>query len=168
MHHVWPILLILLNTVWLVLILPGLPGTWFMVVSALLLDWWRPEPLFNIWTLAMVASLAALGEVFEFFAGMGGARRAGGTRRGAVGAVLGGLIGAILLSIPVPCLGTLLGACLGAALGTVIMEVAGGMPTDTSIRVGVGAGIGRFLGTLIKLALGAVIWLVLAIAALWN
>lgn len=171
MHYLWPILLIVLNACWLVLILPGLPGTWLMVATALLVDWLastpsRP-PMFSIWTLVAVAVLAAAGEVFEFFAGMGGARRAGGTRRGAMGAMVGGLIGAIALSIPVPCFGTLLGACLGAAIGAVVGESTGGMPAEQSVRAGMGAGIGRFVGTIVKFAIGVTIWIVLTIAVLW-
>lgn len=167
MNYLWPILLVLLNTCWLVLILPGLPGTWLMVVSALAVDWWVGKPMFSFWTVATVSILAGLGEVLEFFTGMGGAAKAGGTRRGAMGALVGGLIGAVVLSVPLPCVGTLLGACLGAAAGTVLMEMSGGMPTEASVRVGVGAGMGRFVGTLIKFAIGVIIWIILAVAAFW-
>ncbi len=165
MHYAWPILLILLNTCWLALIVPGLPGTWLMVASALIADWLvkGPEPMFSVWTLVVVTGLAAVGEVVEFFAGVGGAKRGGGTRRGAVGAMVGGLIGAIVMSVPIPCFGTLLGACLGAALGAAVGEMTGGMQTEESVRAGVGAGVGRFVGTIIKLGIGTVIWLVIAL-----
>lgn len=166
---IWPLLLILLNTCWLVLILPGLPGTWLMVASAVAMDWLvkGPVPMFSIWTVAVAAGLAGVGEVLEFFTGMGGAKRAGGTGRGAMGALVGGLIGAAVLSIPIPCLGTALGACLGAAAGTVFMEMSGGMPTEASVRAGVGAGVGRFVGTMVKFCIGIAIWIVLAVAAFW-
>ncbi len=166
MDHMWPIVLVLLNTVWLVAILPGLPGTWLMIGSAVLLQWWRHEPYFSVATLVAVAVLAGLGEVFEFITGMVGAQRAGGTRFGAVGALAGGLVGALLATflIPIPLIGTLIGACLGAAGGTILMEVRGGMPADASVRVGVGAGVGRLVGTLIKIIIGAIIWVILAVA----
>ncbi len=169
MDYTWPVFLILLNTVWLFSIVLGIPGTWLMVASAVILEWYLPGAgaMFSLGTLITITVLAGLGELFEFLAGMLGATSAGGTFSGAVGAIVGGLIGGIVgtVMIPVPFLGALIGACLGAAAGTIVMEVRGGMPTEASLRAGWGAGIGRFLGTVIKLVIGVVIWLIIAIAA---
>ncbi len=168
MDYIWPILLILLNTAWLVSIVAGLPGTWLMVGSAVLVQW-RHAHYFNTGTLVAVAVLAGLGEVFEFATGMVGATRAGGTRYGAIGALAGAMIGALVATflIPIPLVGTLIGACLGAAGGTILMETQAGMPAEASVRAGIGAGVGRFVGTVIKLAIGVIIWAALAIAAFW-
>jgi hypothetical protein len=38
---------------------------------------------------------------------------------------------------------------------------------ESSVRIGVGAGVGRLLGTVYKLIVGAVIWLVAGLAAFW-
>lgn len=169
MEYVWPILLIAVNLVWLASIVAGLPGTWLMVGSAVLLQWGRHVPYFSTGTLVAAGVLAGLGELFEFVTGVVGAKRAGGTRYGAMGAMLGGVAGALLgtFAIPIPLIGTLIGACLGAAGGTVLLEVGAGRPTDASIRAGVGAGVGRFVGTVIKVVIGAVIWVVLAVAVFW-
>ncbi len=169
MDHLWPVLLILLNTAWLASIVAGLPGTWLMVASAVLLQWWRGAAYFSTGTLVAVAVLAGLGEVFELVAGVVGVRQAGGSRRGAAGAMVGGVIGAIAgtLVIPVPFVGTLIGACLGAAGGTMLVEAGTGMPAEATLRAGIGAGVGRLVGTVIKLGVGAVIWTVIAVAAFW-
>jgi hypothetical protein len=50
-------------------------------------------------------------------------------------------------------------------LGTWIIELSGGRDFRASIRAGVGAGMGRAVGTVIKLAVGILLWFIIAIAA---
>jgi hypothetical protein len=64
-------------------------------------------------------------------------------------------------------LGTLLGACIGAGLGAWSLEFSRGKELKESARHAVGAGLGEFLGITSKLAIGIVIWLIVAIAAFW-
>jgi len=170
MLYVWSVLLILLNTLWLGLVFFGLPGNWLIVISTCLFAWWRwADGVFSIYTLIAIVALAVLGELIEFFAGAGGAKRAGAGWRGSIGALAGAIMGAIIgtFLLPIPFLGTLLGACVGAGLGAWGLELAGGRKIQDSIRYGVGAGIGEFLGITSKFALGVVIWLIVAIAAFW-
>ena len=47
------------------------------------------------------------------------------------------------------------------------VELAGGKTMNHSIRIGVGAGAGRFLGTVFKFAIGMAIWLIATMAAFW-
>jgi uncharacterized protein YqgC (DUF456 family) len=171
MIYGWLTLLIVLNAVWLMLVLVTLPGNWLMVVGTCLFAWWRWEDGFFGWPfLLTIAVLALIGEVVEFFAGAGGARRAGSTWKGAAaavfGAVLGGLTGTFM--IPIPLFGTLLGACLGAGVMTWAIERTAGSEKERSVRSGIGAGTGVLVGTLSKFAIGCVIWLMILIAALWN
>jgi uncharacterized protein len=169
MNYLWAILLIVANTGWLGLVLVGLPGNWLMIISAGLLDWWTGGTMFSRWTLLFAVALAVLGELAEFAAGLVGARRAGGSRAGAGGALLGGLVGGIVgtFAIPIPVLGSILGACGGAFAGAMGMELAIGRGVDASIRSGLGAGQGRFFGTVSKLVIGVAIWVLLAAGALW-
>ncbi|MCA1809779.1 MAG: DUF456 family protein [Lentisphaerae bacterium] len=53
-----------------------LPGNWLMVLTTGLLAWWRPG-MIAWWVVGLMAVLALAGEVFEFIAGLGGARRGG-------------------------------------------------------------------------------------------
>lgn len=170
MLYLWSVLLILLNALWLMLVVFGLPGNWLIVISACLFAWWRAEDdVFSIYTLIAVAALAVLGELIEFFAGAGGAKRAGAGWRGSIGALLGALTGAIFgtFLLPIPFLGTLIGACVGAGLGAWGLELAGGRKLQDSARFAMGAGIGEFLGITSKFILGILIWLIVAVAAFW-
>jgi len=170
MLYIWLVILILLNILCLGLILFGLPGNWLIVMLTCLFAWWRAEEgVFSIYTLVVIAVLALLGELIEFFGGMGGAKRAGAGWRGSVGALLGavtgGIIGTFLLAIPF--LGTLIGTCAGAGIGACLLELSGGRKMKDSARSGLGAGLGEFLGLTAKIAIGLVIWHIVAVAAFW-
>ena len=66
-----------------------------------------------------------------------------------------------------PVIGTFVGACLGAGFGAWGLELTAGKKMDHSIRSGVGAGLGVLIGTGCKLALGALICIIVAVAAFW-
>jgi uncharacterized protein YqgC (DUF456 family) len=168
MLYLWSILLILVNAGWLVLVVFGLPGNWLTVISTCLFAWWKAG-VFSIYTLIAIVVLAIIGELFEFFGGMRGARKSGASWLGSVAALAGAITGAILgtFLIPMPFLGTLLGACIGAGLGAWALEFSRGKALKESARYAVGAGLGEFLGITGKLAIGITIWLIVAIATFW-
>jgi uncharacterized protein YqgC (DUF456 family) len=164
------ILLILLNAVWLVLVIFGLPGNWLIVISTCLFAWWQWEDgVFSIYTLITIVALAILGELFEFLGGMHGAKRAGASWRGSIAAIAGAVAGAIIgtFLIPVLFLGTVLGACIGAGLATWSLELSRGRKMDESVRCAVGAGLGELFGITAKVTVGIIICLIVAIAAFW-
>jgi uncharacterized protein len=167
MVYVYAVVLTLLNLVFWVGILFNLPGTWLMILVPALLEWWQPGQFMYSWTVLFVAAgLAVLGEVLEFVLGAAGSRHAGGSKRAAALAILGGLVGGIVGTVlPVPIVGTLIGACLGAFAGSLIGDLWAGRQLFPSFEAGWGAAVGRFWGTLSKLAIGAIIVAILAVAA---
>lgn len=170
MLYLWSTMLILLNAVWLALVPFALPGNWLIVITTALFAWWHAEDgIFSLYTLVAITALAILGELVEFFGGVAGAKKAGARFRGSLGALIGALTGAVLgtFLIPIPLLGTLLGSCAGAAIVACVFEVSSGRRMEDSFRLGFGAGLGHFLGTTTKIALGLLIWLIVAIAAFW-
>jgi hypothetical protein len=81
-------------------------------------------------------------------------------------AILGSLGGGIAgTAFPVPIVGTLIGACLGAFAGSLIGDLWAGRPLFTSFEAAWGVALGRFWGTVSKLAVGGIIVVVLALAA---
>lgn len=169
-------LLTLLNAFWLLLVVVGLPGTWLIVATTLLVAWWRwdaslsaDQQMFGVPVLVGVVALAVVGELLELGAGAVGSKTAGGTRRGAIGALVGAVVGGLAgtVFIPVPVVGSLAGTCLGAAVGAWGFELHQGRTMEASLRSGAGAGVGRFFGTVAKLVVGALIWLVVGVAAFW-
>lgn len=170
MIYVWAAILIILNACWLVTVLFMFPGNWLMVCGTYLFAWWQWDRGIFGWPLLVVITvLALIGELIEFFAGAGGAKKAGAGWWGAIAAIGGAVMGAILgtILVPVPLIGTLMGTCIGAGLATWTVERATGKKHDESVRSGVGAGTGVLVGTLSKFIIGCVIWLLITIAVFW-
>ena len=170
MLYVYLTLLIIVNAFWLCLTFFALPGNWLVVISTFAFAWWRGDDgVFSTFTLILITILACLGEIIEFFAGIGGAKKAGASWRGSVGAILGMIVGAIVgtVVIPLPFIGTLFGACCGAGVGAWALELAGGNEMHDSIKFGIGAGIGTLIGTGSKIAIGVFIFLIVVVAAFW-
>ncbi|HTL28697.1 MAG TPA: DUF456 domain-containing protein [Tepidisphaeraceae bacterium] len=167
MHWLYYLLLIVVMVTGLLLNIAGLPGLWLMVAAfggyALATGW----DIYVGWpSLVTMIVLALIAEVVEFLAGAAGSKAAGARKRGMIGAVVGGFLGAIFLSIiPIPIVAQIFGACLGAFLGAMIMELTDKDVTH-SLRVGVGAAKGRFMGILSKLAFGIIMLVIGAIAAI--
>ncbi len=170
MLYVWSILLVLLNSVWLVLVFFALPGNWLIVISTCLFAWWRADDgVFSVYTLVLITALAVLGEVAEFFGSFAGAKRTGASILGSIGAILGAVTGAVFgtFIIPIPLLGTVIGACAGAGIATWSVELLKGRHHIHSVRSGFGAGFGELIGIVSKFAVGCLIWLIVAVAAFW-
>ena len=167
MEYVYITGLLALNLVWLFLVVLGLPGNWLMVLSAVGLAWWQPEPeWFSTWTLVGVAAIAAVAEIFEFISGVVGSKKAGGSTWGSIGGLFGALAGGIFgtVLIPVPIIGSILGVCLGAFAGALGAELLAGRKLDESVESGRGAAVGRLIGIVIKLSAGVAIYGVIAAA----
>jgi uncharacterized protein YqgC (DUF456 family) len=146
--------------------LVGLPGNWIIVVAAAAYAWWMPSDgrLALHWeTVIVLVVLALLGEILEFATSALGVTKAGGSRRGAVLALVGSLVGGIVglfVGVPIPVIGSLAAALifggLGALVGAMVGESWKGRDFDTSLQIGQAAFIGRILGTLGKLIVGSV------------
>ena len=86
-----------------------------------------------------------------------------------LGAIVGGLVGAIVCTplLPIPVEGTLIGALLGTFIGAWIGE-AGAIRADdpaATFKAASGAALGRLAGTLGKLLVAVVVWVLLVVAA---
>lgn len=107
----------------------GIPGSWVLLAAAVGIELgdtalWGGETTFGWVFLGLCFLLAAGGEALEFGAAAFGAKKGGGTRRTAIGAVLGGLAGALAFTPFFPILGTILGGVLGTFVGAVIAELS--------------------------------------------
>jgi uncharacterized protein YqgC (DUF456 family) len=154
----------------------SLPGTWVMLGLAVLIELidglylTAAEPVTFGWkALAVCFGIALFGELLEFIAGALGAKAGGGTRRGMIGAIVGGFVGGIAGTFMLPIVGTLVGAVVGTFVGAVMGEVTAeqAMTVRGSMRPAAGATVGRVMGTVAKVGVAMVVWVVLVVAALW-
>ena len=166
MEFFWAVLLLLILVVCWGLTLLGMPGNWIMLGAAIGYLFLVPadSPVAIGWfTILALLILATLGELLEFLAGALGVAKAGGSKRGAILALVGSIVGGIaglFVGLPVPIVGSLLGAVLlagiGAFAGAVVGEQWKGRDLDESMKIGHAAFWGRLLGTVAKSAVGAI------------
>ncbi len=166
MTFLWALLFVLAVLIFWSLNLLGLPGNWMIVAATVLYAWLISEDGSGTlrWTaVAIVASLALVGELLELGASAAGVRRVGGSRRGAFLALFGSVAGAMtgmLVGVPIPVLGSVIAALvfagLGALVGAMFGELTAGRSLANSWKIGKAAFRGRLLGTLAKAVIGAV------------
>lgn len=134
-----------------------LPGTWLIVVGALVYAWWGEWQRVSVSTVLLLAGIALVAEAAEMLMSVLAARRAGGSRRAAWGGLFGGILGMFLLSIPIPVIGTVIGALLGCFAGALVAELSSGSDLARGTRVGYFSAMGFAFGSVAKMALAMVI-----------
>jgi uncharacterized protein YqgC (DUF456 family) len=172
---IWAVVLLLVLLVCWAVNVVGLPGNWAMILAAAVYWWFMPAEIrvnFHWGVLIGLVALALAGEIIELLAGAAGASQAGGSKRGAVLALVGSLAGGVLglfVGLPIPVVGqiaaALIFASLGAMGGAMLGEHWKGRELEEGLKVGQAAFWGRLFGTLGKFACGAVM-LVVVLAAM--
>lgn len=159
------LLLALAQFAGLLLIPFGLPGTWVQVAAVAVYGAATGWETVGWPTVAFLAAIALVAEVFEWVLGARYARRYGGSPRAAWGAILGGIAGAIA-GVPVPVIGSVIGAFVGAFVGAAALELTRSPDARAALRVGWGAFVGRLVATAVKSAIGVAIAAVALFSAL--
>lgn len=134
----------------------GLPGLWIQLGALTIFAWATGFATVGAVPIAIVAFLAITAEITELLLAGRFARRYGGGRRAAFGAVIGAAAGA-LLGVPVPLLGSVLGAMCGAFFGAALMELIARRATLPALRAGWGALLGWTVASALKGGLAVVI-----------
>ena len=154
------------------------PGNWLMVLCAAVYSWLMPaaSPYAFGWVVvASMAVFAGLGELLELATSAVGTRKAGGSRKGTILAVVGSFVGSITgvllgVPIPIPVIGSLVGALLfagcGSMLGAYLGERWDGKGNREAWRVGWASFWGRLIGSLAKLLTGLVMIAIAVVAML--
>jgi uncharacterized protein YqgC (DUF456 family) len=127
------------------LLLPIVPGAPLLFLGLLFGAWAEDFNYIGVWTLLLLAIMAALTYVVEFAASILGVKKYGGSKRAMIGAALGGFIG-LFLGIP----GILVGPFVGAVIGELSLQRS----LDEASRAGFGTVVGLALGVAGKLAIG--------------
>jgi uncharacterized protein len=176
-YYLFLLLLVLGMTAAWAATLFALPGNWVIVGLAALFALFYPAGVDRglRWSAVGVAvGLAVVGEVIELAAGAAGARQAGASRRSAIYSLLGTIVGSILgatVTIPIPVIGPIIGAlgggALGAFAGAFIGETSIGRDMPQSVAAGKGALVGRLVGAVGKLGIGAVMIIIILIGAVF-
>ena len=127
------------------MLLPFVPGAPFLFLGLLFGAWAEGFTYIGVWTLLVLAVMAALTYAVEFAASVPGVKKYGGSKRAMVGAALGGIVG-LFLGVP----GILLGPFVGAVIGELSLQRS----LNEASRAGFGTVVGLAIGVAGKLAIG--------------
>lgn len=140
-------------------VLPAIPGTPLIFAVAVGHRMVVGETGAEFWVLGVLGVLAILSLVADFLASFLGARTLGATRRGMIGAVVGGVVG--LFFGPA-------GILLGPFVGAFSFELSGGREWRESAKAGAGATVGLVVGAAGKLACAVAMVLLFGANILWR
>ncbi|MES2440936.1 MAG: DUF456 domain-containing protein [Verrucomicrobiota bacterium] len=128
-------------------VLPVLPGHLILLIAAiahrLMLG---AESGLAWWSFVVLVLLMAVSQTFEMVSGAAGTKWFGGTRWGAVGALVGSIVGLFFLPF-----GLLLGPLVGAFVGEIVISKKETRPAAIS---GVGSVVGTLAGMGFKIVVG--------------
>lgn len=131
-------------------VVPGIPGTSLIMLAVVI--WGAVQgslgsvsvPL----SVAIVVLLLNVG--IDFLASYWGAKRAGASKWGQIGAIVGLVLGVLGLLPALPLGGPLLGILLGPLLGAVVAEYFYRRDIKLALKAGLGIVVGSLLGNLIQ------------------
>ena len=127
------------------LLLPLIPGAPVLFLGLFFGAWAEGFHYVGLWTLLILAVMAASTYMVEFAASILGVRTYGGSQRAMYGAAIGGFAG-LFLGVP----GILLGPFIGAVIGELSLQRS----LDEAGRSGLGTIAGMVLGVAGKVAIG--------------
>lgn len=139
-------------------VIPGIPGTSLILVAILI--WGAVAGFGSVGVplaIAIIVLLLSIG--VDLLATYWGAKRAGASHWGQVGAIVGLLLGFLGFLPALPVGGPLLGIILGALLGAIIGEFLYRHDIRLAAKAALGVVVGSLIGNVIQgiLALGVVI-----------
>ncbi|HEU4382958.1 MAG TPA: DUF456 domain-containing protein [Anaeromyxobacteraceae bacterium] len=136
-------------------VLPGLPGSLFLVAGVVLIGWAGNFAVVGWPTIAVAAVLGIAIAAVDWLAGIMGARAFGASTWAMVGGAVGLLVG-IFFGLP--------GVLLGPAVGAFAFEMVKDPKLKQAAKSGVGALVGFVVGSVVKVAFAFFLLGVLALA----
>ncbi len=169
MHWFFFALLLLVDLAGLALAAFTLPGTWVILIATAVYAGLTHAHYLGWRTCLALLALALLAEIGEFVIGGAGAKKAGATKWGIFGSLVGAILGGLFLGGFLPIffpLSAIAGICLGSFGGAFLVELLLGGPFWKSARIGLGAAVGRLLGIVGKFTV-ALVMLLLSLSMAW-
>lgn len=134
----------------IILTVIGLPGNFFILLSAVVYGWQENFLHLTYTSLFFLAGAWIIGEALEFFAGVRGAKKEQASWWATVAACVGSIAGGILGTGIMPLIGTLIGAALGGFAASYYVEYMYTKDETKARQVAKGVIKGQLLGMLIK------------------
>lgn len=147
-------------------VVPGIPGT--ILILAAIVIWGAAYGFAGLGIPLVVAAVALIGNMgIDFLATYLGAKQAGASKWGQIGAVIGLLLGVFGLLPAFPIGGPLLGLLIGPLLGAIIGEYLYQRNWQSALKAGVGIVVGSLIGSLIE-GLLALVAMIVFLVTTWS
>ena len=129
--------------------LPVIPGP-LIILIAVMFHWFvlRQESGIEWWTFVVLVALIAASQIYDIVSGAAGSRWFGGTKWGAIGAIVGAIAGLFFLP-----LGLILGPLIGACAFELLFAKQDARKAAVS---GFGSAVGALSAVLVKVFVGLV------------
>ncbi|NES99780.1 MAG: DUF456 family protein [Sphaerospermopsis sp. SIO1G2] len=140
-------------------VVPAIPGS-SLILCAIIL-WGIISSSFTAIKIPLIVTVIVLllSMAVDFLAGYIGAKKAGASKWGQIGAFVGLLLGFFGLLPTLPFGGPLLGVLLGPLLGAIIAELLYQKDLGKAVKAGIGITVGTLVGNILQgiLSVGAVV-----------
>lgn len=138
-------------------VVPGIPGTSLILVAIVI--WGAVQGSLSIVSVPLSVAIVVLlfGIGIDFLASYWGAKQAGASKWGQIGAIVGLFFGIFGLLPALPVGGPLLGILLGPLLGAIGGEYLYRRDLNLAFKAGVGIVVGSLVGNLIQGLLAIVV-----------
>ncbi|GAC1483981.1 MAG: DUF456 domain-containing protein [Chamaesiphon sp.] len=147
-------------------VVPGIPGTTLIVIAVVI---WGAVGGFSGVSIALPVAIAVLllNIAIDFLASYWGAKQAGASKWGQIGAIAGLVLGILGFLPALPFGGPLLGILLGPLLGAIVGELIYRRNLLVALKAGVGIVAGSLVGNLIQGVL-AIATVVVFLFSTWS
>lgn len=139
-------------------IVPGIPGSSLILIAIVI--WGAVQGSLASVSVPLIVAIVVLvlNVGIDFLASYWGAKQAGASKWGQIGAIVGLVVGILGLLPALPFGGPLLGILLGPLLGAIVAEYLYRRDLKLAFKAGVGIVVGSLVGNLIQglLAIAAV------------
>ncbi|HEY9875629.1 MAG TPA: DUF456 family protein [Candidatus Obscuribacterales bacterium] len=147
-------------------VVPGIPGS-SLILGAIIV-WGAVNGFSSVsWALGVAIVVLLLSVGIDFLASYWGAKQAGASKWGQIGAMVGLVVGFLGLLPALPVGGPLLGIFLGPLLGAIIGEYLYQRDLNLAVKAGVGIVVGSLIGNLIQGVLAIAIVVVFLVTT-WS
>jgi len=140
-------------------VLPGIPSTPLVLAVAIGHKLYFHENSIGWLAIVMLTLITVIALVMDYLASIYGAKRFGATKKGMVGAIVGGIVG-LFFAFP--------GILVGPFIGSALFELIGGREIKPAMKAGLGATLGLFAGAVGKLFCCLAMLGLFAVSVIWN
>ncbi len=134
----------------------GIPGTWIILLDAILYGWGTHFKVLTPHVLITLTVLAISGEILEFFLSIKGIKRSKPSKGVVIVSFFSGIFLAVLMAPLFLGFGAVLGALIGTFGGAFLMEYSAEKRVGHAMHIGWKAFLGRLAGFIAKLAVATI------------